>query len=84
MRFPSECYQIHWTLRQAMPHLSEAQLKGTRPPAFGTITAQSGCQNYVIAALNFTGGFSAVRQRPREWLHDVPQPDRRARPLSRR
>ena len=28
MRFPPECYQIHQTLRQAMPHLSEAQTKG--------------------------------------------------------
>ena len=28
MRFPSECYQIHQTIRQTMPHLSEAQLKG--------------------------------------------------------
>ena len=37
----------------------------TRPPAFGTITAQSGRRNSVIAALNFTGGFSAVRQRIR-------------------
>ena len=28
MRLPSECYQIHQTLRQAMPHLSETQSKG--------------------------------------------------------
>ena len=70
MRFPSECYQIHRTLRQTMPHLSEAQSKGLALWTFGTITAQSGCQNAVIAALNFTGGFSAVRQRLREWLYD--------------
>ena len=70
MRFPSECYQIHQTLRQTMPHLTEAQSKGLALWTFGTITAQSGCQNAVIAALNFTGGFSAVRQRLREWLYD--------------
>ena len=45
-------------------------VQGTRPPAFGTVTAKSGCQNSVIAALNFTGGFSAIRQRLREWLCD--------------
>ena len=28
MRFPSECYQIHQTPRQTMPHLSEARTKG--------------------------------------------------------
>ena len=28
MRFPSECYQIHHTMRQTMPHLTEAQFKG--------------------------------------------------------
>ena len=48
---------------------------------FGTITARSGCQNAVIAALTFTGGFSAIRQRLREWLYDgadrsTPSPNR--------
>ena len=70
MRFPSECCQIHHTLRQTMPQLTEAQSKGLALWTFGTITAQSGCRNAVIAALNFTGGFSAVRQRLREWLYD--------------
>ena len=58
-----------------------------RAPAFGTITAQSGRRNAVIAALTFTGGFSAIRQRLREWLYDggrplhaVSEPDRRPRP----
>ena len=70
MRFPSECYQIHQTLRQTMPHLAEAQSKGLALWTFGTITAQSGCQNSVIAALTFIGGFSAIRQRLQEWLYD--------------
>ena len=70
MRFPSECCQIHQTLRQTMPQLTEAQSKGLALWTFGTITAQSGCRNAVIAALTFTGGFSAVRQRLREWLCD--------------
>ena len=69
MLFPSECCQIHQILRQTMPQLTEAQSKGLALWTFGTITAQSGRQNSVIAALTFTGGFSAVRQRLREWLY---------------
>ena len=53
-----------------MPNLAEAQSKGLALWTFGTITAQSGCRNAVIAALAFMGGFSAVRQRLREWLCD--------------
>ena len=70
MRLPYECYQIHQTLRQAMPHLSEAQTKGFVLWALGTITAQSGCQTAVASNLSFMGGFSAARQRLREWLYD--------------
>jgi len=70
VRFPSECYQIHQTLRHTMPNLTETQSKGLALWTFGTITAQSGCQNSVIAALTFAGGFSSVRQRLREWLYD--------------
>ena len=70
MRFPAECYQIHQTMRQTMPHLSEAQPKGLALWVFGTITDRGGCPNAVIAALTFMGGFSAVRQRLREWLYD--------------
>ena len=91
MRFPSECRQIHRTLRQTMPNLTEAQSKGLALWALGTITAQSGRRNAVIAALTFTGGFSDVRRRlPRmalrrgRPLHAVPKSDRRPRPLSRR
>ena len=69
MRFPSERYQIHQTLRQTMPHLSETQSKGLALWVFGTITARNGCQNAVALALAFTGGFFAVRQRLREWLY---------------
>ena len=65
MRFPPECWQIHRTLRQRMPHLSEAQTKGLALRTRGTITAQIGCQNSVIAAPAFPGGFSAVRRRRR-------------------
>ena len=48
-----------------MPNLTEAQSKELALWTFGTITAKSGHRNSVIAALNFTGGFSAVRQRLR-------------------
>ena len=81
MRFPSECCQIHRAPRQRMPHLSEAQPRGLDLWTFGTITAQSGRRNSVIASLNFTGGFSAVRRRLREWLYygadrSTPSPNR--------
>ena len=65
-------------------------VSGTLATGLGTWnqTARSGCGNAVIAAPTFTGGFSAVRQRLREWLCDgsarsTPSPnrDRRPRPL---
>ena len=64
-----------------MPQLAEAQSKGLALWTFGTITAQSGRRNAVIAALTFTGGFSAVRQRLRERLcegadRSAPSPNR--------
>ena len=52
-----------------MPHLSER--RGPKYPTFwalGTITAKIGCRS--AAALAFTGGVSAARQRLREWLYD--------------
>ena len=60
----------------------------TRPPAFGTVTAKSGCQNAVIAALTFTGRIlrrpaatPRMALRRRRPLRAVPQSDRRPRPL---
>ena len=67
MSFSSECYQIHQTLRQTMPHLSEARLRRLALCPLGTTTAQSGRRNAAISALAFMGGFSAVLQRLREW-----------------
>ena len=45
-------------------------VQGTRPLGARNPTAQSGRRNSVSAALTFTGGFSAARQRIREWLYD--------------
>ena len=66
---------------RTMPNLSEAQSKGLSRRTFETATAQSGRWNAVIAALTFTGGFSAVRQRLRGRLCDcadrsAPSPNR--------
>ena len=46
-------------------------VQGTRPLwTLETITARSGCRSAVIAAMTLTDGFSAVRQRLREWLYE--------------
>ena len=70
MRIPSECCQIHQTLRQLMPHLSETQTKEFVLWELGTITAQSGCRNKAAANLSHLAGFETARQRLREWLYD--------------
>ena len=81
MRFPSECCRIHRTLRHDHSTSYGGAVQGTRPVDVGTVTAQSGRRNAVIAALTFTGGFSAVRQRLRGRLCDcadrsAPSPNR--------
>lgn len=73
MRFPDACYQMLETLDT---HFSSCLLPAQRRClacwVYGTITAQSACQNAVIAALlPVCGGrFHAVRQYLREWLYD--------------
>ena len=70
MRSPLESYQIEQELRQRMPHLSDAQIRGLTDWTHGTITAGSGCQSSVVKALAFMGKAGSIRQRLREWLRD--------------
>lgn len=73
MRFPAECYQMLETIDT---HFSSCLLPAQRRClacwAYGTIRAQSACQNAVVAALLPISGssFSALRQYLREWLYD--------------
>ena len=68
MRFPA----IRFTASCDSPCRISARRRPKDSPsgALGTITAQSGCQTTVAANLALTGGFSAARQRLREWLCD--------------
>ena len=91
MRFPAECCQIHQTLRQAMPHLSEAQTKGfvpwgarnhNRPKRMpNRRRRQALLHARILIRPPETPRMALRRSRP---LHAVPESDRCPRPLSRR
>ena len=81
MHSPVESYQIEQDLRQRMPHLSDAQIRGLADWTRGTITAGSGCQSAVVKALAFMGKAGSIRQRLRECLLDGAD---RARPSPNR
>jgi hypothetical protein len=73
MRFPEACYQMLETLDTHFSScLLPAQRRGLACWVYGTITAQSACQNAVIAALLPVCGstFHGLRQYLREWLYD--------------
>ena len=70
MHFPTECYQMHQTIEQHFPHLRPAQQRGLALWVYGTILAQSACQNAVATALSALGAWHARRQHLREWLYD--------------
>ena len=73
MRFPAACYQILETLDTHFSTcLRPAQRRCLACWVYGTVTAQSACQNAVITALlpACDGRFQAVRQYLREWLYD--------------
>lgn len=73
MRFPAACYQMLSTLDTHFSScLRPAQRRGLACWVYGTITAQSACQNAVIAALVPVTGEkrTTVRQYLREWLRD--------------
>lgn len=73
MRFPDACYQMLETIdTHFSPCLLPSQRRCLACWVYGTITAQSACQNAVIAALLPVCGstFGALRQYLREWLYD--------------
>jgi Transposase DDE domain len=73
MRFPGEWSQMEQTLAQHLPHLRPAQRRSLALWVYGTILAQSACQNAVVTALLAVGAWHALRQRLREWLYDGPE-----------
>ena len=70
MRLPRECYQMEEQLAQYLPILRPAQRRGLALWVYGTVLAQSACQNAVVSALGAVGSFHTVRQYLREWLYD--------------
>jgi len=70
MRSPREWYQLLDTIVRQFPDLRPAQQRGLAWWVYGTILAQSACQNAVIAALSPVGRWHTVRQQVREWLYD--------------
>jgi hypothetical protein len=70
MRLPQEYYQMTQTIAVHLPHLRRAHGQGLALWVYGTLLAQSACQNAVLTALLLRGGWHTVRQRLREWLYD--------------
>jgi Transposase DDE domain len=70
MRLPREYYQMTRTIAAHLPHLRRAHCRGLALWVYGTLLAQSACQNAVITALLTRGAWHALRQRLREWLYD--------------
>lgn len=70
MRLPREYSQMTQMIAAHLPHLRRAQCRGLALWVYGTVLAQSACQNAVITALLSRGGWHTVRQRLREWLYD--------------
>lgn len=70
MRYPPEWYQMNNTIAERFPSLRPAQQRGLALWVYGTILAQSACQNAVIAALLAVGTWHGLRQHLREWLYD--------------
>jgi hypothetical protein len=77
MHLPQEWYQMNQTIEQHFPELRPAQQRGLSLWVYGTILAQSACQNAVITALVGVGFWGSLRQYLREWLYDGPD---KARP----
>lgn len=70
MRFPREWYQMNQEIEQRFPDLRPAQKRGLALWVYGTIMANSACQNAVISALTTFSTFHTLRQYLREWLYN--------------
>lgn len=62
MRYPPEWYQMNKTIAERFPNLRPAQQRGLALWVYGSILAQSACQNAVIAALLAVGAWHTLRQ----------------------
>jgi len=69
-RHPRAYTQLLAIMATHFPHLRPAQQRGLTLWVYGTILAQSACQNAVITALLTMGHWHALRQQLREWLYD--------------
>lgn len=72
MRLPPAFYQIEQTLSLYLSELRPAQQTGLALWVYGTLLAQSACQNAVLTALWGVANFHSLRQCLREWLYDGP------------
>lgn len=70
MHLPTEWYQMHQAIAQHFPDLRPAQQRGLALWVYGTVLAQSACQNAVIAALLAVASWYALRQHLKEWVYD--------------
>jgi len=72
MRYPPPCIAMECVVAAQFSHLRPAQQRGLTLWVYGTILAQSACQNAVVTALLTLGHWHGVRQHLREWLYDGP------------
>jgi hypothetical protein len=70
MRLPPVLYRLEALLWERLPEVRSAQARGLALWVYGTILANSACQNAVIGALSRLGSVSRLRQYLREWLKD--------------
>jgi len=70
MALPHNVRPLERAVATHLPALRPAQQRGLAVWVYGTILAQSACQNAVVAALLTLGRWHALRQHLREWLYD--------------
>ena len=66
MRLPPECYQMQQIVEHYLPQLRRSQLRGLVLWVYGSVMAQSSCQNAVATALTVFGNYDSLRQYLRE------------------
>src|SRR5262245_55330012 len=72
-RLPPEWYQMTPTIAVHFAHWRPAQWRGLAVWVYGTLLAQSACQNAVRTALLTRAKWHALRQRLREWCDEGPE-----------